>query len=83
MIIYEAIEETVDIENESYRSYGVVVKDDNRTVDHLSDITLDEAAARRLANELTVNHVSPIHFRDVIEDWLSISEEDEGNNLYI
>ena len=32
MIIYEAIEETVDIENESYRSYGVVVKDDNRTV---------------------------------------------------
>ncbi len=71
-------EEKVLPEVGEYVSYGLravrSIGENSEVIGEISDLTTDEAAARRLAQMCTRCRLDPIHIPEVIEDFLSDRE---------
>ena len=63
---YGLFEETVRLDGEEFKAYGVVLPDGER----VSDITPEKRSAEKLVGLLNGNAVEPCHARDVIEDFI-------------
>ena len=52
------------------RVFGISIIADN-CISHIEDISTDANAVTRLLNYLRENRCSPLHLRDVVEDYLN------------
>ena len=76
MVTYGISEEFYILKNDRRVSYGIVIyanADEDGTVtiiDSIRDITSDKEKLARLVDECNRLELSPIHLRDVIEDFI-------------
>lgn len=55
-----------------YRTYGIRLQNENGDLlDEIADISTNAVAVWTLAERCTNGQLSPLHFHDVIEDYLS------------
>ncbi len=54
-----------------YLLCGLAAIEDDRTLDELTDISIDRSLVRHMAETLTRCEVSIVHFREVVEDLLA------------
>ena len=70
-IIYKSIEHKVIIENINYISYGILCFEDNVLIDSIYDVSLNKNDVNNICNYLNNNRISPVHFYDIVEDFLA------------
>ena len=75
-ITYIISEETYTSKNKQRRSYGVVICSKMGTdgistiIDSVKDVSMEKCKIQNLVNECNRLKLSPIHFREVIEDFI-------------
>jgi hypothetical protein len=70
-ILYKTTENTINIEKETYNSYGIECYKDNKLYDTISNICLNKNSIINLCDYLNNNNISPVHFYDIVEDFLT------------
>jgi hypothetical protein len=58
------------IENKTFRSYGISCYINNDLYKCIDDITLNNYEAVYLCEKLNKLKISPVHFPDIVEDFL-------------
>ncbi|MCL2286272.1 MAG: DUF6514 family protein [Firmicutes bacterium] len=63
-------------EHGNYDTYGIMVTQKSRegwyVKDEISDVTTDFRLAYNMAYKFNLGRLTMTHFRDVVEDWLSM-----------
>ena len=54
-----------------YRSYGIELREGERVIERIRDIDISREGVEALCKLCNKLELSPIHFRDVIEDYIS------------
>lgn len=76
-IKYEIVKTKISLNNESVATYGICAKDtDGRTIECVSDISIDPFLVASLCRICNSSSLSPIHLKDVAEDLLLKKNED-------
>ncbi len=74
MIKYMVFKEEITVEDRSQTVYGIEafekVGDVLRSVERVSDITYSREKAEQLCDKCNKNKLSPLHLKDVCEDFL-------------
>lgn len=71
MIRYRVYEETLILEEKEYTAYGVAAFDSaGELLCSVSDITLEKEKAAELARRCERLRLSPIHLKEVAEDFI-------------
>ena len=68
---YRLAEETVFVENEFYRTYGMIVKQGKIIVAHIRDICCCKKDLQALIDCCNDLQPAPEHLKDVVEDFLA------------
>ena len=71
-IKYTVVESSASAETNFTVTYGIVAYDlsSDRVIAHIGDITCDKARIEHLVDLCNQVKLSPIHLRDVVEDFL-------------
>ena len=75
-IIYEVTEDTYLIDGEPKQIYGIAVYSNDKSntqktlLKSIRDITTDKYRLSKLAQACNSCHLSPIHLKDIVEDFL-------------
>ena len=71
LVKYEVAEGDFKLDDESYRSYGLVVKEDDTTLKQIDDVSLEKNDVVNLVKLCNKLELSPVHIDDVIEDFMA------------
>lgn len=69
---YQVFSQEMDLEGKRVIQYGILCKSDLQTVvDSIEQITTTRRLAEKIAQLLNSEQVAPVHFADVIDDFLA------------
>lgn len=69
---YYVTEEMMFLEDVGeYKSYGIELRDGERVIERIRDIDTDREGVEKLCALCNELELSQIHFRDVVDDYLS------------
>ena len=71
MYKFAVITEKVSCGNDTYTSYGVKASKDEETLFIFSNITFEESIITKFVKLCNEHQISPIHFEDVLENFLT------------
>ena len=67
-------EEFVSEDGVSYISYGILAKSAwGKHLQEIKDVSTDKECVKELVHKLNIMHVSVLHLKDVVEDFLAAS----------
>ena len=75
-IVYGIREEIYELQGDRRVSYGIVVYDNTdgkntyTVLESIGDITSDKDKLIRLVEECNISELSPIHLKEIIEDFM-------------
>ena len=75
-VVYGIREEIYELQDDHRVSYGIVVYDNTdgentyTVLESIGDITSDKDKLIRLVEECNISELSPIHLKDIIEDFI-------------
>lgn len=67
---YLLVKSIVSTQHEEYLTNGIVFADEQKVIDYISDVFVDDNETKKLVDILNQNNVSVIHFRDVVYDYV-------------
>ena len=67
---YRITSDFIEIEGDTYKTYGIEYETENKVICGIKDITLNYSDIKSLCNLLNRNNVSIVHFFDIIEDFM-------------
>ena len=71
-VCYQLFESRENGEEGPYMSYGIRAVCGEETLASIEDISTDPQALAGLVDRMNSGNLSPVHFRDVIEDFLTL-----------
>ena len=75
-VVYGIREEIYELQDDRRVSYGIVVYDNTdgentyTVLESIGDITSDKDKLIRLVEECNISELSPIHLKEIIEDFM-------------
>ncbi|MCH5300968.1 MAG: hypothetical protein J1E56_06580 [Ruminococcus sp.] len=71
MYNFSVITEKIHFDNHSYNSYGIKASKDGEVLLTFSHITFKEKTIIKFAELCNEHQISPVHFEDILENFLS------------
>ena len=68
---YRVNNNSIEIENNQYTSYGIEYIVNGRIIDMIDNITLNKDDISYICEFLNRNRIPLVHFRDIIEDFMT------------